>query len=234
MNNSIKSGRLCGTEHNHEVIPAMAYELNRVSPDGFKEWAEHRNRPTWLVDAVLLPSSEWLPSSHAWWECALAYRIRQQLEKELDDVAEVVGMGFGLIECPTGEAYGWYHKVETQKPDEGLAGGGTFRRVPVCQNCGAEDVIAVANARWNVVTQAWEMYELVDEYGCGVCSTETNGVDWNEADTDLSPDELAARYGGAGHPEHTFNHWAVAVASRATVQGYWAWVYDQLNPDTEV
>lgn len=224
MNNSIKPGRLCGIDRNSEMIPAFANELNRVSQVRFVQWSRRKDCPTWLADAVLLPSSEWLPPEHAWWACALADRICRQLEKELDGIAPI-GMGFGLIECPTGQAYGWYRKAEA------LAAGGTFRRVPVCQNCGADDVIAVANARWNVVTQAWEMYETVGEYGCGLCATETNGVDWQNADTELSPDELFERYGDAGHPEHTNGDWIQAVASGRTLLGYWAWVQDKINPE---
>jgi hypothetical protein len=47
----------------------------------------------------------------------------------------------------------------------------------------------------------------------------------------MSADELRAKYGRGGHPEHTIEDWMEDVKDGDTKLGYWDWVVNILEPD---
>ena len=53
------------------------------------------------------------------------------------------------------------------------------KEMPVCQNCGSDDVSFDAAARWNVEAQHYELTSTFASGSCSSCDEEFDPVDWN-------------------------------------------------------
>jgi hypothetical protein len=58
---------------------------------------------------------------------------------------------------------------------------GKIKSVPVCPECGSDNVAADAAARWNTENQDWEVSNIFDKgHGCDDCGAQDIEFEWIE------------------------------------------------------
>lgn len=60
-----------------------------------------------------------------------------------------------------------------------------------------------------------------------------NDISYDFEDFGQNAGWLQAKYGSAGHPEHTLDGWKFEVEEGSTLRGYWDWVVAQIEVDDD-
>lgn len=55
-------------------------------------------------------------------------------------------------------------------------------KIPVCPECGSDDIVADAYAAWNPETREWELRGTYDSYICDTCGYEMKECTWKEVE----------------------------------------------------
>lgn len=56
----------------------------------------------------------------------------------------------------------------------------TQKTEPTCESCGSNDIVADANAVWNIETQQWELANTFDATYCNSCGETNKGREWKD------------------------------------------------------